>query len=231
MAISLLNKLLSPIPPNKTLNVFKTRWKKPDAKRPLRRGLKATSCFVGREPNNVKRSTRLQTPYNNPKLRLLWKGIEVGFLPELYPISALTEKFMGFVKADMNGRDKLSALIKAAVELTSAETPDWEFIAARLLCYRLQRDLQLSEQVEDPQNFARKVRHLASQTFTEHILPRPIATANYKKLLRLSTKNATNCSTIRGSTSLSSVMLSDRLLINLLRVFRKCSSALPYTWR
>ena len=90
-------------------------------------------------------------------------GIAADFEPELYPIAALAEKFMGFVKADMNGRDKLSALIKAAVELTSAEAPNWEFIAARLLSYRLQRDLETFEQAEDIQSFAQKVRHLASQ--------------------------------------------------------------------
>ena len=90
------------------------------------------------------------------------KGIAADFEPELYPIAALAEKFMGFVKADMNGRDKLSALIKAAVELTS-RAPNWEFIAARLLSYRLQRDLETFEQAEDIQSFAQKVRHLASQ--------------------------------------------------------------------
>ena len=98
-----------------------------------------------------------------PDIAPVLKGIAADFSPETYPIASLAEKFMGFAKADMNGRDKLAALIKAAVELTSAEAPHWEFIAARLLSYRLQRDLHAYEQAEDLHSFAQKVRHLASQ--------------------------------------------------------------------
>ena len=98
-----------------------------------------------------------------PDIAPVLKGIAADFSPETYPIASLAEKFMGFAKADMNGRDKLAALIKAAVELTSAEAPHWEFIAARLLSYRLQRDLYAYEQAEDLHSFAQKVRHLASQ--------------------------------------------------------------------
>ena len=106
---------------------------------------------------------RIANTLQQTEIAPVLKGIAADFEPELYPIAALAEKFMGFVKADMNGRDKLSALIKAAVELTSAEAPNWEFIAARLLSYRLQRDLETFEQAEDIQSFAQKVRHLASQ--------------------------------------------------------------------
>ena len=106
---------------------------------------------------------KIANTLQQPEIAPALKGIAADFEPELYPIAALAEKFMGFVKADMNGRDKLSALIKAAVELTSAEAPNWEFIAARLLSYRLQRDLETFEQAEDIQSFAQKVRHLASQ--------------------------------------------------------------------
>lgn len=37
----------------------------------------------------------------------------------------------------MTPGERLAALVKAAVELTTQETPDWEFIAARLLNFRL----------------------------------------------------------------------------------------------
>ena len=71
---------------------------------------------------------RIANTLQQAEIAPVLKGIAADFEPELYPIAALAEKFMGFVKADMNGRDKLSALIKAAVELTSAEAPNWEFI-------------------------------------------------------------------------------------------------------
>ena len=41
-------------------------------------------------------------------------------------------KFSAFYKQGMTEAEKLSALIQAAVELTTQEAPDWEYIAARL---------------------------------------------------------------------------------------------------
>ena len=38
--------------------------------------------------------------------------------------------------------ERLAALIKAAVELTTQEAPDWEFIAARLLNFQLSKKLE-----------------------------------------------------------------------------------------
>ena len=46
----------------------------------------------------------------------------------------------------MTSGERLAALVKAAVELTTQETPDWEFIAARLLNFRLTK--KLTEQAE-----------------------------------------------------------------------------------
>ena len=40
----------------------------------------------------------------------------------------------------MTSGERLAALVKAAVELTTQETPDWEFIAARLLNFRLTKN-------------------------------------------------------------------------------------------
>ena len=61
------------------------------------------------------------------------RDIQHDFKVEEYSVIRLAEKFAGFCKSDMKASEKLAALIKAAVELTTQEAPDWEFIAARLL--------------------------------------------------------------------------------------------------
>ena len=61
------------------------------------------------------------------------KEIQKDFTTHEYSLVVLYEKFSGFCKQEMPHSERLAALIKAAVELTTQEAPDWEFIAARLL--------------------------------------------------------------------------------------------------
>ena len=65
------------------------------------------------------------------------KEIQKDFSGKEYSLTLLAEKFTSFCKPDMTPGERLAALVKAAVELTTQETPDWEFIAARLLNFRL----------------------------------------------------------------------------------------------
>lgn len=73
------------------------------------------------------------------------RGIQRDFPEEAYRLRVLCEKFRGFCKAGMSGEERLDALIKAAVELTTAEAPRWEFIAARLLNCRFEYRLDVEE--------------------------------------------------------------------------------------
>ena len=68
--------------------------------------------------------------------------IQTDFPQEEYALSILTEKFFSFCKPGMRPAEKLGALIKAAVELTTPEAPQWEMVAGRLLNYRLTRDIK-----------------------------------------------------------------------------------------
>ncbi len=89
--------------------------------------------------------------------------IQHDFKEEVYSITRLGEKFISFCKPDMSLSDKLSALVKAAVELTTEETPLWEFIAARLLNYQLSRQIMEVEASVGVHSFYEKLCFLTEQ--------------------------------------------------------------------
>ncbi|ETD18298.1 MULTISPECIES: ribonucleoside-diphosphate reductase subunit alpha [Prevotellaceae] len=91
------------------------------------------------------------------------KGIANDFYGNEYGISALSEKFNSFSRAGMNEDNKLSALIKAAVEMTTAEAPNWEFIAARLASYQLNKDISTFEETEGIHSLYEKLRYLTDE--------------------------------------------------------------------
>ena len=112
----------------------------------------------------------------------LLKTIQQQFKGEAYQLSILAEKFNGFCKTDMRTDEKLSALIKAAVELTTQEAPNWEFIAARLLSFQMDLQLQKQEEVHGIHNFFEKIQYLTQEgLYGKYILenysPEEIATA------------------------------------------------------
>lgn len=71
------------------------------------------------------------------RLAAVLRRIQDDFQDEGYSLTRLSEKFTGFCKAGMTPAERLESLVKAAVELTSQDAPDWEFIAGRLLSFRL----------------------------------------------------------------------------------------------
>lgn len=91
------------------------------------------------------------------------RKIGKDFLEELYGLERLEEKFSSFLKPDMPQEEKLEAMIKAAVELTTQQAPKWEFIAARLLF--LQFQLQLAPVLAEYQitSFSEKLAFLTGQ--------------------------------------------------------------------
>ena len=72
----------------------------------------------------------------DPALDSCLAKIQADFPEESYSLSALSGKYMSFLKPNLSCEEKLSALVKAAVELTTQEAPQWERIAARLLMHR-----------------------------------------------------------------------------------------------
>ena len=91
------------------------------------------------------------------------KAIATDFQGNEYSILALHEKFIGFNKAGMSHGDKLAALIKAAVEMTTQEAPHWEFIAARLLSFGHEREVHAFEKAEGIYGLYEKLRYLTNE--------------------------------------------------------------------
>lgn len=91
------------------------------------------------------------------------KSIQQDFPRNEYSLPILAEKFSGFCKPETTSAERLSALIKAAVELTTQEAPDWEYIAARLLNFRLGKELKEQEEIAGIHSFYDKLRYLTDE--------------------------------------------------------------------
>lgn len=91
------------------------------------------------------------------------KGIGQDFPRNEYCLTLLAEKFSSFYKPEMTPNERLTALIKAAVELTTQEAPDWEFIAARLLNFQLGKKLTEQAEFAGVLSFYEKLRYLTDE--------------------------------------------------------------------
>lgn len=88
------------------------------------------------------------------------KEIQEDFTGKEYSLVVLAKKFADICKPGMTPDERLSALIKAAVELTTQEAPDWEFIAARLLNFQL---AEKRAAVSGKQSFYEKLVYLTEE--------------------------------------------------------------------
>ena len=91
------------------------------------------------------------------------KGIGQDFPRNEYSLTLLAEKFSSFYKPEMTPNERLTALIKAAVELATQEAPDWEFIAARLLNFQLSKKLTEQAEFAGVLSFYEKLRYLTDE--------------------------------------------------------------------
>ena len=80
-----------------------------------------------------------------------------------YSMVTLQEKFASFTKPGMSQKDSIDALIKAAVELTTPETPAWEMISARILSYRSEKKITRLEEELGLKTFYRKVKYMTEE--------------------------------------------------------------------
>ena len=104
-------------------------------------------------------------------LKPILKKISSDYTSVEYSLLLLSDKFKSFCKDDMKQADKLSALVKAAVEMTTQEAPNWEFIAARLLSYKLNRSIAAFEESVGVHSFYDKLRYLTDERlYGEYIL-------------------------------------------------------------
>lgn len=95
-----------------------------------------------------------------PGLAACLAGVERDFGEHAGDFPALAEKYEVFGKPSLDLDEKLQALIRAAVELASAEAPHWDKIAARLRYLDFARHLAESEAKRGITNFVAKLRYL-----------------------------------------------------------------------
>ena len=103
------------------------------------------SYILYREERARKRKARNKLADKIPsfdRLALVLADIQKEFTQEEYDLEHLYAKFQAFGKPELDDQEKLSMLIKAAVELTTQEAPQWEMIAARLLMLDFEQKLE-----------------------------------------------------------------------------------------
>lgn len=91
------------------------------------------------------------------------QSITEDYPASAYDLSLLTARLAGLDYTSISSDELLSALIKVAVELTSPEAPDWEFIAGRLLDFQLHRRITTHATRCGLHTFADKVRFLTNE--------------------------------------------------------------------
>lgn len=89
--------------------------------------------------------------------------IQNDFSSEEYNLNLLAHKFFSFRKDNMSDAESLAMLIKAAVELTAQDAPDWEFIAARLLMLQFTLKLNGESEKRKINSFYEKIKYLEAE--------------------------------------------------------------------
>ena len=89
--------------------------------------------------------------------------IQRDFDDPVYDLAMLAARYRALVGADATASDRMGALVRGAVELTSQEAPRWEFIAARLHGLAFSRELISTRRALGIDTFGQLVRHLTDQ--------------------------------------------------------------------
>ena len=98
-----------------------------------------------------------------PQIESCLTQIQEDFPEKAYDLSELDAKYQSFRKDSMTPEEEMTALIKAAVELTDAEAPKWEKIAARLLYHQFKLSLRKEEERRNVHDLYEKISYLTDQ--------------------------------------------------------------------
>nr|WP_308628903.1 ribonucleoside-diphosphate reductase subunit alpha [uncultured Eisenbergiella sp.] len=122
----------------------------------------AKNYILYRQKRSLLRDARvsLGEAASDPALESVFRKIQKDFPGEEYSLLHLSAKYHAFCKPEMKTEEKLTALIKAAVELTTQEAPRWEFVAARLLNYQAHNAIALRMEEARITCFYEKLRYL-----------------------------------------------------------------------
>jgi len=129
----------------------------------------AKSYILYRDRHGRRRADRLSLlslvpgAADGDDLSLLLHGIQETYVDGVYDLSLLLHKFTAFRKEEMARSEALSLLVKAALELTVQDAPDWEFIASRLEYYRFSENLRRELKGRRIHSFYEKMRWMIGE--------------------------------------------------------------------
>ncbi len=125
----------------------------------------AKSYILYRENRTKLRETclRLSAAVDVLGLQACLHRIQKDFPGEAYDLNRLQMKYDAFLKPEMAADQRLAALVKAAVELTTQEAPKWEFVAARLKYFMFERTLLEELAKRGIGSFYEKLRHMTEE--------------------------------------------------------------------
>lgn len=89
--------------------------------------------------------------------------IQHDFAEPSYDLGMLAVRYRALLGVNPTASERLAALIRGAVELTSQEAPRWEMIAGRLLDLSFMRDLEATRVARGITSFSELVRHLTDE--------------------------------------------------------------------
>ena len=123
------------------------------------------SFILYRAKHNMDRKiiSDFSTYVSDKDLMEIISKVQREFDSQRYPIESLYFKFESFTKPEMNDKEVLDAVIRAASELTSKEAPDWEIIAARFLVYKINLEIREEEERYEIYDFKSKIKFLTEK--------------------------------------------------------------------
>ncbi|MDY5930850.1 MAG: ribonucleoside-diphosphate reductase subunit alpha [Candidatus Ornithospirochaeta sp.] len=125
----------------------------------------AKSFILFRQQRSLLREERLRivASIGDSDLLPVLGRIQRDYPDARYSLGILGDKFMSFIKSDMSRKEKEDAIIRAAVELTSPDSPRWDYIAARFLSFFSDRQIAKSMERRNISSFSEKVKYLVSE--------------------------------------------------------------------
>ncbi|MGN1406680.1 MAG: ATP cone domain-containing protein, partial [Erysipelotrichaceae bacterium] len=142
------------------------------------------------------------------KIGPVLKKIQKDFNSEAYDMTILESKFRSLIKGDISKDYALQLLIDAAVSLICKEAPDYQFIAARILSFKIGLEVDKNMDILHLDGFYEKMVYLCSESEYDSTLLEKYDREEIEELgryMRHSRNNLFNYSALK--------LLSDKYLI------------------
>ncbi|MGN1190278.1 MAG: ATP cone domain-containing protein, partial [Candidatus Ornithospirochaeta sp.] len=125
----------------------------------------AKSFILFRQRRTVLRDERKQlfSAFAYDDFSKVLDDIQKDYDDPKYSLRILSDKFFSFQKDGMSELERENALTKASVELTTADSPRWDFIAGRFLSFFSDRRIKESMKKRNISSFSEKLNYLVSE--------------------------------------------------------------------